>query len=75
MAKDASLPKPREALARLPPNPGTRSNYAGSVNFGLAEINFLLEFNKEIVIKHPFLVIVFIFIYALLTVHYFHFCF
>ena len=46
------MPKQREALARLPPNPGTRSNYAGSVNFGLVEnveINFLLEFNKEIV--------------------------
>ena len=54
LAKDASFRKPREALAVLPPNPGTRSNYAGSVNFGLVEINFLLEFNKEIVKKHPF---------------------
>ena len=58
------MPKPREALARLPPNPGTRSNYAGSVNFGLVEnveINFLLEFNKEIV-KNTLLVTVFIYL-------------
>merc|ERR1712183_840501 len=30
LAKDASSTKPREVLAVLPPNPGTRSNYAGS---------------------------------------------
>ena len=51
LEKDASFRKQREALAVLRPKPGTRSNCAGSVKFGLIEIDIFStqEFNKEIV--------------------------